>query len=306
MFRLKEVPRGAHRQTLEAPTAEDMFEKSGLIAIKRRVNESNPLALDGRYMSIHDHPEWQDVVGLGQMHLRVGPDEFVARHMDYRAVSGLSETLGAFTTMPRCEDVPTLVRDESFRPYLTVLETAWVSEHGDTYNEHFPSPRHRLNYNRLSDLVEESHYSLQSGLFDAFENDMIIPDPVTVDNVTYALHVNVFMEEMRGDVTIRHVGRVSDLHCSCVNHTLRDYRFGCQTCEGDMFALDDERRHMSNVRSSVSRQPYQHLRSSNTSQGTSMTILTSPLRTPRFRCDRSNGEERSSDTPWHCPSRWST
>ena len=112
---------------------------------------------------MHEHRNGE--FGLGPLHLRVGPDEFVTRHNDYsgkdRHGTDMYPEIKAGNLT--CEEAATWKDTHDTVPYIVILETAWMSEPGDAYTELSISTRHRIGSNRLDDIISNSRRAEQDG-----------------------------------------------------------------------------------------------------------------------------------------------
>ena len=189
-------------------------------------------------MSVHEHGNGN--FGLGQLHMRVGPDEFVTRHNDYMGVDKNADYLyprleaGSLT----CEEAARWADEHESVPYIVMLETVWMFEENNTYTDLSLSLRHAYESNVLSDILSDSRRAQQDGYMHERENQLVIPQAQEVNGSTYTLRVHVFLSKMEGNVSLRLVKKHG--------HTM----------VSEQYELADDDRHVGQVMGKFSDTPY--------------------------------------------------
>jgi hypothetical protein len=174
---------------------------SGLMAIRQytyhgdlRGTASSEKGTPGH---MHQHPEWGDLVGTGEVWGVINGWTFKARHRDHRmerpADAG-SAWLATTKLLP--PPLPTEITRETtvagqttamaelfrrynvgefpvgFRADLTALEV-WFEPYSSTIEDTFHSPRHTLQTNSMTDALRLMMHYAHSGLKDRFENQSV-------------------------------------------------------------------------------------------------------------------------------------
>ena len=157
-------------------------------------------------MSIHDHSDFRDTVGMGELHGVLNGVEFWTRHNDYslRMPSRSSSAWHATEPLPRPPVPPSVAaapnvsaqiaemreyfrawaeQDESIRPYkeyfrpaLCYLEGAWLVD--DAFNEPFSSDRHAVEASSWAELYDKARLHMATGWKNAGENIPWLPSRV--------------------------------------------------------------------------------------------------------------------------------
>ncbi|KAH9498563.1 hypothetical protein Btru_007379 [Bulinus truncatus] len=164
-------------------------------------------------MSMHDHSNYHDTLGMGEVIVVLNGVEFRTRHNDYRLVQpdDTSTTFRAVKdivlppTPPEVLNQPTVdlqikelrewfkafklqnatVRDyrQYFKPALCYIEGFWSLE--KDIKEPFSSERHALFANSWQELLQQILYTTYTGNKDLLENMAFMPSTIiSVDNVT--------------------------------------------------------------------------------------------------------------------------
>ena len=216
-----------------------MFLKSGLISTRSYTeNKISIIDVADRYMGMHEHGHGH--FGLGPLHMRVGPDEFVTRHNDYLGRDKDGEDIYPAIEAGNlsCKDAATWKDTHETTPYIVILETAWMSEPDNAYTELSVSMRHRLESKRLDDIISDSRRAEQDGDMGDFENQLIIPNDQIVNGTRYSLHLHVYLHELHGNVTMQ----LATKHSNSV--------------WSEQYTLVDEDRHMNNIQGKFSTTNY--------------------------------------------------
>ncbi|XP_067932658.1 uncharacterized protein [Watersipora subatra] len=160
---------------------------------------------DVKVAAIHDHSNYPNTLGMGEIIAVLNGVEFRTRHNDYKLVmpSRTSKVYGATEPIPFPEVPPEVlakgsveeqeeemrlwfkafkdqnpsVRDyrKYFKPVLCYMEGMWTESNGDSMDEPFESDRHFLAADSFFDLQDKAQYTSATGRKDIGENYAFLP-----------------------------------------------------------------------------------------------------------------------------------
>ncbi len=157
-------------------------------------------------LNIHDHCEWELLMGMGEFSAFMGGVPLVTRHNDYRMMKKSTTTKG-YTELEDVDTpgVPPSVASKAtvaeqiaemkeyfrafkhqdpsiradyetyFKPALIYMETAWFDFDQDSITESFDSARHHLNARSWRELFQRADFNIHTGYKDPKENVAYLP-----------------------------------------------------------------------------------------------------------------------------------
>ncbi|CAL1531301.1 unnamed protein product, partial [Lymnaea stagnalis] len=173
--------------------------------------------IDYSAAGIHDHSDYINTLGMGEISAVINGVEFRTRHLDFKTVrpSTTNTSFGAVEDI-QFPDVPPEVTSKAtvqeqiqemkqwfkafatqnstlrnykkyFKPLLCYMEGMWIKDLSSEITEPFKSDRHRLNARSWDDLMDKVRYMAYTGTKDNFENAGFHPRKImSVDPVTGA------------------------------------------------------------------------------------------------------------------------
>eukprot|EP01084_Bolivina_argentea_P289260 496663_1 len=223
---------------------------SGITNVRQHV-DGNEIYNDGTYsngaaIAIHDHADWYDHCGLGEIQAVLNGVEFQTRHNDYKLVmsSTTSSEFGAIESVPFPEVPPEVLNagdinaqiiemqewfrafktqnkshryyPDYFKPILCYMEGTWIIDEG-ILEEPFDSDRHSIDATTWNELHDKMRYMSNSGRKDPLENLAHLPSSIrNLVNNTYPIISNweyrILCSPLKNDITTRRFKISSDLH----------------------------------------------------------------------------------------------
>jgi hypothetical protein len=184
------------------------------------------------FLGVHHHEA--PTIGLGSIGVRMGPDSFITRHLDYTPALGNGTSPFRRRTMT-CEEAKSAKRF----PFLSVLETMWITHPEEAQIELTESFRHGATITRM---VDQDAYSLrmqQTALFPDEENN-VFPQSIRIEDKRYAFHYNIFVTQLPPNI------RLVEKNVTCPS--LRT---------SPRYELEDEELHMRTAYGRFSKTPYE-------------------------------------------------
>eukprot|EP01084_Bolivina_argentea_P289264 496669_1 len=220
---------------------------SGITNVRQHV-DGNEIYNDGTYsngaaIAIHDHADWYDHCGLGEIQAVLNGVEFQTRHNDYKLVmsSTTSSEFGAIESVPFPEVPPEVLNagdinaqiiemqewfrafktqnkshryyPDYFKPLLCYLEGAWVNGNG-AIQDPSASDRHEIDADSWQELHDKMRWMTNSGRKDPNENLARLPSAIrNIDSSGKPIISNweyrILCHPLKNDVALDRL-RVSD------------------------------------------------------------------------------------------------
>lgn len=176
------------------------------------------------FLGVHHHEA--PTIGLGSVGVRMGPDSFITRHLDYTPALGNGTSPFRRRTMT-CEEAKSAKRF----PFLSILETMWITHPEEAQIELTESFRHRATITRM---VDQDAYSLrmqQTALFLDEENN-VFPQSIRVEDKRYAFHYNIFVKQLPPNITLIEKNATCPSSRVSPRYELEDEEFHMRTAYG--------------------------------------------------------------------------
>ncbi|KAJ8317585.1 hypothetical protein KUTeg_005489 [Tegillarca granosa] len=206
--------------------------------------------------ALHDHPEYDRTVGMGEVNMVMNGVDFRTRHNDYKLVMphSHSKTFGAVENIP-LPGVPSSVtskhttaeqiqemreyfkafRDQDtkhrnyepyFKPVLCYMEGYWTTD--KNIREPFHSDRYTLDASSWEDLQDKIRFTSQTGLKNVNENYAHLPRVIiNVNNGTPEFaqwNYDILCHPIKNDFSRKDLRIVDDLSARLANSkTLEEF-----------------------------------------------------------------------------------
>jgi len=200
-------------------------------------NFYEPSHVGNRFCAIHEHSNYDNTVGMGEMLLTMNGVEFKTRHNDYKIrMPSKTQTYNAMDDIPFTPVPPTVLKkttvqeqikemkeyfrafqqqDSSirdykpyFKPVLCYVEGAWTTN-TKTVQEPFKSDRHAIDASNWFELMEKVRYSAHTGSKSVNENYSLLPTTImeVVNGVPVYAQWNyrILCHPLKDDLPLAHI-----------------------------------------------------------------------------------------------------